>query len=241
MKEEIQRIFELAQRDLKIHALLVDRESLQQAQAGLDQSLAAKRVELETKTGQFKGVEKKRIDAEGEVQLTTSRVKEFEGKLNQIKTNKEYQAALKEVAQLRKEIKDKEDVVLQAMTELEALKKDVDTLSTESQAQEIEIGKQRQEIILQERDLAQKLETLQQERAQLLPLIDAPLLSQYERIRRHRPQAVAMVEQGACQGCYVRIPPQMLNEIRKGLVVHPCPSCSRLLFMVETPSAKEAV
>ncbi len=241
MREEIQRIFELAQRDLKIHALLVDRESLQQAQAGLDQSLAAKRVELETKTGQFKGVEKKRIDAEGEVQLTTSRVKEFEGKLNQIKTNKEYQAALKEVAQLRKEIKDKEDVVLQAMTELEALKKDVDTLSTESQAQEIEIGKQRQEIILQERDLAQKLETLQQERAQLLPLIDAPLLSQYERIRRHRPQAVAMVEQGACQGCYVRIPPQMLNEIRKGLVVHPCPSCSRLLFMVETPSAKEAV
>lgn len=240
MKPELQKIFDLAQHDIKILSLQKELESLQQVRDELDQSLSRKKGELEAKSGAFKELEKKRMDAEGEVQLMTSRIKEFEGKLNQIKTNKEYQAALKEITEMRKGIKEKEDVVLQAMTEIEAVKKEVETLTEESQIQLQEITKQRQEADEKEQNLQSQIEALQAERSQLLPAVDTALLNHYERIKKSRPEAVAMVDQGVCQGCFRKIPPQLLNEIRKGATIHPCPACSRLLFLPDQEPSKEA-
>ena len=42
---------------------------------------------------------------------------------------------------------------------------------------------------------------------------------------------------GTCQGCRMRLPPQLYNELQKHLQVHFCPKCQRILYF-ET-SAKE--
>ena len=42
--------------------------------------------------------------------------------------------------------------------------------------------------------------------------------------------AVAPAKSGTCQGCRMRMPPQLYNEIQKHLKIHFCPNCQRILY-----------
>ena len=42
--------------------------------------------------------------------------------------------------------------------------------------------------------------------------------------------AVALAKVGTCQGCRMRLPPQLYNEIQKHLQIHFCPNCQRILY-----------
>ncbi len=65
--------------------------------------------------------------------------------------------------------------------------------------------------------------------------LDAPVLSRYEMLFSRRAGiAVTEAKGGTCQGCRMRLPPQLYNEIQKHLQVHFCPNCMRILYF-ETP------
>jgi len=51
--------------------------------------------------------------------------------------------------------------------------------------------------------------------------------------------AVALAKGGTCQGCRMRLPPQLYNEIQKHLQIHFCPNCQRILYY-EGPAAPAA-
>jgi predicted nucleic acid-binding Zn-ribbon protein len=42
--------------------------------------------------------------------------------------------------------------------------------------------------------------------------------------------AVAEAKGGTCQGCRMRLPPQLYNEIQRHSQVHFCPNCQRILY-----------
>ena len=41
---------------------------------------------------------------------------------------------------------------------------------------------------------------------------------------------LALADHGTCQSCYVRVRPQVFQEIRTASVVHNCDSCKRFLY-----------
>jgi hypothetical protein len=47
--------------------------------------------------------------------------------------------------------------------------------------------------------------------------------------------AVTMAKGGTCQGCRMRLPPQLYNEIQKHLQIHFCPNCQRILYYEDQP------
>ena len=96
------------------------------------------------------------------------------------------------------------------------------------------------ELEEKERRLGEEIAALRQQRSQILPQVETVILSHYERIKRSRPEAIALINQGTCQGCFRKIPPQLLNEVRRGETLHSCPSCSRLLYCEEVKIVKEA-
>ncbi len=42
--------------------------------------------------------------------------------------------------------------------------------------------------------------------------------------------AVVAVKSGTCQGCRMRIPPQLFNQIQRYEAIHFCPNCQRILY-----------
>jgi hypothetical protein len=80
-----------------------------------------------------------------------------------------------------------------------------------------------------------KITELRSKRDKFIPFIDKKLLDKYERILRNKKDSVAVVpiRNGSCQGCFMTLPPQTINEVRKDDKIVICENCSRILYIEE--------
>ena len=81
-------------------------------------------------------------------------------------------------------------------------------------------------------DVEARIATLAGERAAVAQEVDAPLLKQYEQVRKAR-RGVGLVEildNQRCGGCNVRLPIHVIQKARGAKGVTRCPSCGRILW-----------
>src|SRR5205823_11549605 len=79
--------------------------------------------------------------------------------------------------------------------------------------------------------LSAEIERERAARSELAQTIDDDLRRKYEMIfSRRGGLAVVEVRSGICQGCRMRVPPQLFNQIQRNAEVILCPSCQRMLF-----------
>jgi hypothetical protein len=73
---------------------------------------------------------------------------------------------------------------------------------------------------------------IRSERDALAAGIDAPLLKQYEQVRRARRGLglAEVLDHQSCGGCSVRLPIHVIQKARSGRGVTRCPSCGRILW-----------
>ena len=103
------------------------------------------------------------------------------------------------------------------------------------------IAKGRIDLAAAEKEIAAEVEELKgnigkhrKAREKIAENIDASLLSRYQMIfNRRAGVAVALARAGTCQGCRMRLPPQLYNEIQKHLQIYFCPNCQRILYYEE--------
>ncbi len=79
------------------------------------------------------------------------------------------------------------------------------------------------------------------EREKIVVRIAKGDLATYERIRRAKKgKAVVPVKRGACGGCFNRVPPQRILELRQNARVHTCERCGRILVSDEITETRAA-
>ncbi len=108
--------------------------------------------------------------------------------------------------------------------ELAGLQAQLDALVPELEALEEAERERLVDVERRDADLADR-------RERMATSIDAPLLRQYEQIRKaRRGLALVGLEDGKrCGGCHVQLPIHVVQKVRKGQGVTRCPSCGRLL------------
>ncbi len=98
--------------------------------------------------------------------------------------------------------------------------------------QEIETAWQQEQARLQQEqgELVARIKKLQQNRQQQITMIDADLLTEYERLIRKQRNGIAVVtlKQNMCQGCRVVVSANKVREAAEGQLVF-CGSCGRIL------------
>jgi predicted nucleic acid-binding Zn-ribbon protein len=76
------------------------------------------------------------------------------------------------------------------------------------------------------------------ERQRMLARIKKSDLTLYERIRKAKKgKAVVPVRRGACGGCFNKVPPQMLLELRQNNKFYTCEHCGRIIVSDEIAEA----
>jgi uncharacterized protein len=196
------------------------RQEIDVQQAELDHLLA------EDQQGAVNRRQLERELAEGEARIRTKRMR-----LNQVRNDKELQALAHEVETQKETNQRLEAELLAAMEVAEPRTPRIKELSEA-------LAKKRAELIAGEKEIASQVEDLKVsirkqklERDQMAGNIDVPLLSRYEMIfSRRNGLAVAEAKGGTCQGCRMRLPPQLYNEIQRHSQVHFCPNCQRILY-----------
>ena len=166
--------------------------------------------------------------------------------LMRVKNQKEYAAMLKEIDSVKAQISEHEEAILRDMEEIEKLKGELAT-HEEHIAKEREVVEVETKNVEQASDEARAtIETLTVQRRELEIGLPVPLLASVRRLQdRRRGVFLSRAVDGTCQSCYVRVRPQVFQEIKLAVAVHSCGNCRRYLFfepgitaaMAETGSA----
>jgi predicted nucleic acid-binding Zn-ribbon protein len=164
--------------------------------------------------------------------LEQQNIERSEGRLPQIKTQKEYIAVLKEVdtaKKLSKELQDQIDAKDEALASLRAEKAEKD--DEFAQANEQADGRCA-EIDASLVSVIEQLDEMERQRKALLQDLPTKLRKRYELLMSRR-GGVAVVEArgGACLGCHMHLPPQLFNSLFVVKEIQTCPHCNRLLFV----------
>ncbi len=194
--------------------------------------------ELAERLGHQASVEERRAELQKEQRRLERQIKDHNARLDkeqqrlgEVKTNKEWDAIQKEIDAVKNGTQESEDALLEVIEELEGLE---DTGSTETE----ELKDWRSQAEVEITDLKEKLgavdgkmSAIHNERDALTIRVDERLKRLYNRIKQGKQgTAVVPVVRGACGGCYTRIPPQTITEIRRAERPITCENCGRLII-----------
>jgi predicted nucleic acid-binding Zn-ribbon protein len=177
---------------------------------------------------------KRRRTVERELEEIELKFQKSKARLNDVKSNKEYQAVLKEIEELKGLTFQKEEVVIKCMEDIEIQEKECADNNVNRKESEKEYKSREEEFSKKMRDLDKEVKFLNEKRIHLCKDVDKDFLERYDRLKKHlKGRVVAQVIDAICQGCNLGIPPQQYNELIRGGSIISCPNCSRIIYWVD--------
>ncbi len=152
-------------------------------------------------------------------------------RLGEVKTNKEYQAILKEIEDTKKEVSKDEDGALELMEKIELLGKEVAELEKDLAERRAVLDEQKTVLERQGGELKSRLDRLEDIRQQVRDRVNPDLLKKTDFLfTKQAGIAVSAVENGVCKVCHMNIPPQKFIELQRDEDIMQCPHCHRFLY-----------
>lgn len=231
MKENLSQLKELQAIDLQVGQLDAQMAAaaaeLAKRQAGIEEheaKLAGLQQKIDT-------LEQRKTELETQLETDLARIRDRQGKLMNVQTNREYQSLLKETEDAKKANKQREDEIVQLMEQIEAARQQTEEESNLRAAEENLLAEATASTEKQTAELtATKAEILKQRESKVKG-VARDMLKKYDMLRvRRNGIAVVEVSQGVCRGCHMNIPPQLFNELRKEDKLLSCPTCNRIIF-----------
>jgi len=183
------------------------------------------------------GLKRVQIDIkklEGDLAEKEEGVKKLQGQLYKLKTNKEYTTMQGEIESAKADKSVLEEDLINMLDESDNLNARIgsekNVLAEERVRVDAGIGVINEEM----RKITEDLARLKKERSAFVEKVDKDILAKYERVLQKK-DGIAMVpvENNACQGCYMNLPPQVINEIKMKNNLICCESCARILYIKE--------
>jgi hypothetical protein len=224
------RLYDLQQIDVRLEQTA---ETLSRVEHELNhnEDLDNARADLETVQKAQAALQERQRTAEYAVDDLQAKLQPIQQKLMKVSgsTPKELAAMERQAQQLRAQVREEEDRVLEMMDQAEALQNDAAARAAAVDRIERDWAERRTRLQAEQADLMAAAESDQRIRDEIQAQIDPIHLQLYEKLRqRKQGSAVARIEQGRCQGCRITIPVSELTQARAGELVQ-CGSCSRVL------------
>jgi predicted nucleic acid-binding Zn-ribbon protein len=210
VRDQFRLLLALQQVDDRLRALALQEQQLPQRLQAYEAACAAARQQL--------------VQQQAAIRKTQS-------KAHEVKTNKEYSAILAEIDAGKQRLETLEDQLLALME------------ATDQQRQAYHVHEQQervaqQALVEQKHQIQQEHETLrrtvvaeQEQRRQTVAGLEAKLYEQYQKVAaQHGGRGVAQLQDGVCSGCHLKVPPQLVSEIRLQTQLFTCPHCRLMLF-----------
>ncbi len=234
MEKQLELLVELQGWDTVISQLMREKEAIPQEIQALEQRYSQESSHVEAAKAQLEDLQKERRSKERQLESQAQEMKKRQGRLLEVKTNKEYSAILHEMETLREKQSTLEDEILEVLETIDQRTQQIGTRK-EKLAKEKEVCEQQKKA--REDKLAQieaRLAHLLEDRNKRISHIDKALIQTYMRIYENRQGlAVVPVKNASCSGCFVNLTPQSYQEAKRNDRIITCANCNRILYWKE--------
>jgi hypothetical protein len=198
--------------------------ALEGAAADLKNSLAAEKKALED-------LLKGRKTLEMETGALDNKITKYVGQQNEVKNNEQFLALKHEIEKAREDKGKAEEKTLEGLFHEDTQKAKIQDVTGQLAQAEKKAAEAKKELEVKIADCDKAAQEKLAERTRQVAELPDDYRDGYERLRNNGKKiAVAQVlEDQTCGGCHMNVPPQLLNEMRKGIAIQRC-DCGRYLY-----------
>ncbi len=177
-------------------------------------------------------MDKTRNELVSELRQMTQQIDRSREKLQRSRNERESNAAQREVEELRKLHRDREEDLERLNHAADAARGAIDDAEKKRSALSGELTGSADGITSSMGELEAEKASRSADRARVVARIPVVLYRRYESIRTRRPVAIAKTHDGTCLGCHLSVPPMMFQKMRRQEEFEQCPNCRRILYYV---------
>lgn len=225
---------QLQQLDLKLHDLEKQQQQFPQRLHAAQSPVEQARKRSEDLKTLLETIAVERRSSEQDLSAHESHVQKMRGRLNELKTNKEYQAHLFEIEMANKKKDALEERVLLAMERGEEKQKELEEVEKLLQDVTQTLEQEKVDLEALSAKLTDEVTRMEQEKKSLLASLEKPVYHRYSILKSSlKLIVVATVHGETCQGCQLQIPPQLIASVKRADELLTCPYCYRILYYEE--------
>jgi predicted nucleic acid-binding Zn-ribbon protein len=222
-----------------IDAELALLEAALQAETGDLGEKRAQLSELDAKLGAAQnaiaGMENTRNSLITEARQMSLQMDRSRDKLNRCRSEREVNAAQREVEELRKLYRDREIEIQKLGDLIEQARQDVDGTLRQKTELSTELGDSAVEVQGRLAELQAEAAEKQGRRMLASKAVPPALFRKYEMIRLRKGSGLCYTTTGTCSSCHISLSPMAFQILRRGLAFDQCPSCNRILYFRAEP------
>jgi len=231
-KEQIVSLVNLQRIEIETTSVKAKISNVDQRLEKLDEGLDDFKHVIEKQESVVKELNQKYRNYEADVRMNLDAIKKSEAKLSSVKTNKEYQAFLKEIDDLKEKNSKLEDDMIEFLDRIEDAENTLNDKMVEYSELQSRLNIEKETIQKETEEGKRQLESLDAEHKTVATGIDSGLLVTYNKAKSLQSNGIGIVAvtNAVCQGCNMNIPPQLYNELQRGDAFKTCPLCDRIIY-----------
>ena len=241
MKAELEKLIDLQITDTNIRRLKQSLDTAEKRRADLEREFEKHAFSIRDIQERRDRLHAERADLERQIAENKTYLERAERNLKHAQNQKEYETAMRETDALQKQINGFETTILEKMTAIEEVEKEI-----ADRADEINTLDSKRDAALTEFDAQLKkdrseLADAEKRRNEVFITLPSNLAAVYNRLAQRSRDGIAVAEvvNGSCSACFMALRPQMQVEVRRGEQIVTCESCTRILY-VASPDSKPA-
>lgn len=234
MREQLQRLMELQHQDIHILELEKRLKEIPLRLQDLKQEFDRKSKAHEITKQKLETLERDLRSKERKHDAANENIKKYQNQMYGVKTQKEAEALDHEIAKSKAEIDRLEDRILSLMEETASLQEKIKEEKKEIAEEAEEINKEEKRCQERIEAATQELNSCQGMRVKIVQGIKEGFILQYDKLRQKKDGiAITTIKNGACGGCFMGLPPQVINEVKISSELITCENCLRILYWEE--------
>lgn len=231
MKKQILFLVELQKIDLEIDEFMRRKIDLPGAIERLDEELKAVEQTLEEDGQRLERLKADHKTKETALKNSIENARKTKGRLLEVKTNKEYEATLKEIDAVNERSSAIEDEIINILEEIDRISEDLRVKEKETNDCRFACEERKKRFEEELNSIDSALADVLKRRDNVRSRVQEQLLKKFDVIKnRKHGRAVVPARKEVCYGCHMNIPPQMYNELQKSDRLILCPHCERIIY-----------
>ncbi len=232
IKDQIKKLIELQAMDFEAYRLKMELKDKPSEIEALKQEFESKKSTFKSLEDQLKQVLLKQKELEGDLKSKEEGIIKADGQLLALKTNKEYQAKLMEIENIKADKSLVEEKLLLGMDEIEAARKAVEVEKAVVATFEKEFNIKKKQLEDAIAVAGDQLKVKESQRARVTPDVRPDILSRYERVLQNKEGlGIVPVKDHACGGCFMHLTEQIIHQIKMNDQLVSCDQCARILYL----------